>query len=67
MNEKRRFFTVSQLMNYLGAGVISQQQLYRNIRAGVIPSKHIGKKILIPAAWVEEFCSDQTEDVKHGE
>ena len=54
-------------MDYLGEGVISHQQVYRNIRAGLIPSKQIGKKILIPAAWVEEFCSDQTEDVKHGE
>ena len=56
MEEKRRFFTVSQLMDYLGEGVISHQQVYRNIRAGLIPSKQIGKKILIPAAWVEEFC-----------
>lgn len=67
MGEKRKFFTVSQLMDYLGDGVISQQQVYRNIRAGLITSKQIGKKILVPAAWVEEFCSDQTEDVKHGE
>lgn len=67
MKEKRKFFTVSQLMDCLGEGVVSHQQVYRNIRAGLIPSKKIGKKILIPAAWVEEFCSDQTEDVKHGE
>ena len=55
MEEKRRFFTVSQLMDYLGEGVISHQQVYRNIRAGLIPSKQIGKKILIPAAWLKNF------------
>ena len=41
MEEKRRFFTVSQLMDYLGEGVISHQQVYINIRAGLIPSKQI--------------------------
>lgn len=66
MDEKRRFFTVAQLMNYLGKGVISQQQLYRNIREGKIPAKYLGSKILIPAAWVEEFCSTKTEVSKYG-
>ena len=63
--DDRKFFSVAQLMDYLGKGVISRQQLYKIIREGKIPVKYIGKKILIPASWVEEFCSTKTE-VKYG-
>ncbi len=57
MNEERKFFTVSQLVEYLGNGVISRSTVYLIIKDGTIPVIHIGTKPLIPASWVDDFVN----------
>lgn len=53
--KERKFFTVAQLIEYLGNGVISKGSIYMMIRKGEIPTVRIGERILIPATWVEQF------------
>lgn len=53
--KERKFFTVAQLIEYLGNGVISKGSIYLMIRKGEIPTVRIGERILIPATWVEQF------------
>lgn len=53
--KERKFFTVSQLIEYFGNGVISRGSIYLMIRKGEIPTVRIGERILIPATWVEQF------------
>ena len=53
--KETKFFTVSQLIEYFGNGVISRGSIYLMIRKGEIPTVRIGERILIPATWVEQF------------
>lgn len=53
--KERKFFTVSQLIEYFGNGVISRGSIYLMIKKGEIPTVRIGERILIPATWVEQF------------
>ena len=53
--KERKFFTVSQLIEYFGSGVISRGSIYLMIKKGEIPTVRIGERILIPATWVEQF------------
>lgn len=53
--KERKFFTVSQLIEYFGNGVISRGTIYLMIKKGEIPTVRIGERILIPATWVEQF------------
>ena len=53
--KERKFFTVSQLIEYFGNGVISRGSVYLMIKKGEIPTVRIGERILIPATWVEQF------------
>lgn len=53
--KERKFFTVAQLIEYLGNGVISKGSIYLMIKKGEIPTVRIGERILIPATWVEQF------------
>lgn len=55
MESKRKFYTVSQLAEYLGENVISKGAVYSMIKKGEIPSMQLGDRILIPAQWVENF------------
>lgn len=53
--KERKFFAVSQLIEYFGNGVISRGSIYLMIKKGEIPTVRIGERILIPATWVEQF------------
>ena len=53
--KERKFFTVSQLIEYFGNGVISRGSIYLMIKKSEIPTVRIGERILIPATWVEQF------------
>lgn len=53
--KERKFFTVSQLIEYFGNGVIGRGSIYLMIKKGEIPTVRIGERILIPATWVEQF------------
>lgn len=53
--KERKFFTVSQLIEYFGNGVISRGSIYLMIKKGEIPTVRIGERILIPSTWVEQF------------
>lgn len=62
--KERKFFTVSQLVEYLGQGVISRGTIYLMIKKGDIPTVRIGERILIPASWVEQFVANADNIVK---
>ncbi len=54
-NEKR-FYTVTDFYAALG-GIVTKSKIYRMIDAGEIPVRRIGKKIVIPADWVNAYIS----------
>ncbi len=61
--KERKFFTVSQLVEYLGQGVISRGTIYLMIKKGDIPTVRIGERILIPASWVDQFINNANDVV----
>lgn len=61
--KERKFFTVSQLVGYLGDGVISRWTIYLMIKKGEIPTVRIGERILIPASWVDQFINNANDVV----
>lgn len=57
MNESiaiRRYYTVKEFHAELG-GIISKGMVYKMIADGEIPTRKIGRKIAIPAVWVQTF------------
>lgn len=61
--KERKFYTVSQLIEYFGSGVISRGSIYLMIKRGEIPTVRIGERILIPASWVEQFVANADDIV----
>lgn len=61
--KERKFFTVAQLVEYFGNGVISRGSIYLMIKRGEIPTVRIGERILIPATWVEQFMLNAAKAV----
>ena len=61
--KERKFFTVSQIVGYLGDGVISRGTIYLMIKKGEIPTVRIGERILIPASWVDQFINNANDVV----
>lgn len=61
--KERKFFTVSQLVEYLGQGVISRGTIYLMVKKGDIPTVRIGERILIPASWVDQFINNANDVV----
>lgn len=61
--KERKFFTVSQLVEYFGNGVISRGSIYLMIKRGEIPTVRICERILIPASWVDQFIENANEAV----
>ncbi|MBQ8919089.1 MAG: helix-turn-helix domain-containing protein [Acidaminococcaceae bacterium] len=53
---EKKFYTVRDLYCELG-GVVTRSQLYRMIEQGEIPTRKIGKKIVIPADWVVSYIN----------
>lgn len=54
-NEKR-FYTVTDLYAALG-GIVTRSKIYKMIDTGEIPVRRIGKKIVIPADWVNAYIN----------
>ena len=61
--KERKFFTVSQLVEYFGNGVISRGSIYLMIKRGEIPTVRIRERILIPASWVDQFIDNANNAV----
>ena len=57
--QERNFFTVDQLVEYLGPDLIRKTTIQAKIRSGEIPTICLGHKKLIPASWVKEFCMEE--------
>lgn len=53
----KKFYTVSQLGEYLGKDIVSKGTIYLMIKRGEIPASYIGTKPLIPAWWVDDFIN----------
>lgn len=51
---KKLFYTVDELHNLM-TDTVSKATIYYLIKQGKIPSKRLGEKPLIPAAWVDDF------------
>jgi len=54
INTERTVLTAEDALALLG-GAVGRSTLYKNLRAGVIPHRRIGKKILIPRARFMEW------------
>jgi len=48
----KKFYTIKQTMELL---CISRSTLYRQLRDGLIPSVHVGAKVLIPSSYFEKL------------
>ena len=51
---EKRFYTVKELHAMLG-NTVTKSMVYKMIANGEIPTRKIGRKILIPADWVHAF------------
>ena len=51
---QKRYYTVAQFHEQL-SGVITKSQIYNLIKKGEYPSRKIGKKIVLPAEWVDKY------------
>ncbi len=50
----KKFFSVKEVAELLG---VSKSLVYSKICNGQIPSRRIGRRILIPASYVEEILA----------
>ncbi|MBR4152003.1 MAG: helix-turn-helix domain-containing protein [Selenomonadaceae bacterium] len=50
----KKFFSVKEVAEILG---VSKSLIYAKICNGQIPSRRIGRRILIPATYVEEILA----------
>lgn len=55
MEEERRVFTVDEVAKILG---ITKNLVYRQVRAGTIPTVKVGDRYLIPCAAFEKWLND---------
>lgn len=55
---QRAVFTVREVAKILGVG---RNTLYEALRRGELPALRIGRRVLIPAAWLERILSGETE------
>ena len=51
------FYSVKGLAEALGGG-ITEQTIYAAIRSGAIPATRIGKRLLVPASFLEELAEE---------
>lgn len=58
MNTEKTYYLPEELMQFLPVG---RSVIYRELRAGTIPCKRIGKRVFIPKtnfhAWLENCAS----------
>ena len=57
VSNEKRFYTVQQFSDYIGADILSKASIYMMIRRGQVPVVQANKRILIPAKWVYQFCN----------
>ena len=57
---KKNFYTIDDFAKEVD-GCLAKSTVYRYVKQGVIPSKKLGNKILIPATYVKDFLSDNAE------
>ena len=58
---KPKFLTINQLLEFLGSNTINRMTIYKQIWAGKIPAKKIGRKFLIPMKWIEKEFGEYNE------
>jgi excisionase family DNA binding protein len=58
----QQFYTVAQTAKSLS---IANLTVYRKIAAGEIPSTRIGRKVLIPAAYIETLVAQAMSGAQH--
>ena len=56
--EGRAGYTPMELAGMLG---VPSSTVYTNIRRGKIPSNRIGRRIVVPADWLERFLEGKEE------
>lgn len=56
----KSFYSVKEVLEIIGEGVISKSTIYRLIRTGEIPVQYLGCRALIPASWVQQFCMQKS-------
>ena len=57
LNEnKKRYFTVNEFREEIGS-VVTRQQVYRMMNAGLIPYRRIGNKVVIDGDWVRAYVA----------
>ncbi len=60
---EKRFFTVKEFQLLLD-GVVTRSMIYKMITAGEVPIRKIGRKIVIPADWVNAYINAPCFTVK---
>ncbi len=60
---KKKFYTVKDFYTALG-GVVTKSQIYKMINTGEIPTRKIGRKIVLSAEWVEAYLGTPCVAVK---
>ena len=53
---KRKFFSVGEFYQEMG-GIITKGQIYKMIKAGEIPTRKIGNKVVLSADWVHAYIN----------
>ena len=59
----KNFYSVQEVCDIFG-NVMCRGTIYGLVRRGEIPSARIGKKVIVPAYWVDEFL--KKNGVAHG-
>ena len=54
----RAYYRVSEVIALMG---IARTTIYDGIRSGEIPSRHVGRAVQIPAAWVHAATDDDAK------
>ena len=54
METSKKFYSIKEVAKLLA---VSKSSLYEKVSQKLIPSKKLGRRILIPATFVEEFAN----------
>lgn len=66
VSKTKKFYTVKQFVEYIGADALSPATIYLMIKRGQVPVVQANKRLLIPADWVYEFCNSASYKVADG-
>jgi len=59
---EKQFYTVAEAAKVLRVSTIT---IYRNTESGIIPRAKVGKRVLIPASYVQGLSDLKNEGVNH--